>query len=637
MSNSTSQQGLHADSVLHEGRDTKSALARTFHDLAFLAKLLRPELPRFVASVAALAVGQLLLIVIAVLSIGVTVSAIAGTGKDTSWRIGFIFCAVALASAATLMETWWAHELAYKVLANIRSSLFGAIERISPLGLHKRRTADVAARAMGDVEQLEWFYAHTVGTAIVAVVAPIVATTYLGQLIGWPAVLLLVAVLVMVVPVILCFPLQRKHGEERRESSSALGVLLHDGIHGLREIVLLKATSLQEDRIIVSSKQAQRHHQKNQLRTAAEAASAEAVVSITVIGGLLFAAFAIQNGQLQRGDMPIIIVCITASLVPVMALVSMLSRCGEIGACATRVRDVLEAKSPVPETPTPSGKTIKPASPESGSTESTSSKSASCEVRSSPVRQAKTSTAVGIEFRHVSFGYDQGQAHVLTDFNLQLAKGKYIGVVGPSGVGKSTLSTLLMRFADPTHGAVCVDRQDLRQLTPTAHRERISLLPQSGHVFSGSVRENLLVADPQADDAEMEQALRSAGLMSTLDNFDGLATMVGDGNRSLSGGERQRLCLARAILRDSDVLVMDEPLANVDAHVEKTIKKALSENRSGKTTVMISHRVNHVQDADVIVVLEPGGQVITGDHQGLLESNDFYAQMCSQQKTKSAT
>lgn len=580
----------------------RQSLVQTFLDLWFLARMLRSEAAHFVLSVAALVVGQLGLIVIAIMSIQVTIGYIvdpAPHSRADSW-LPWIFAAVVVTAIAALLETWWAHELAYRVLARVRSNLFAAIERVAPLGLQKRRTADVASRAMSDVEQLEWFYAHTVGTGLVALLAPVVASVYLSQRVGAVSAFIVLAALLMVVPVLCFFRIQRIQGQRRRDAMSALGVVIYEGIHGLREILLLNATNRQRERIGNTSRNAHRAHQKNQIRSAAEAAGAECVVSVTVVTALLSSILMVQSGHLQRSDLPVVIVCITAALVPVLSLVSMLSRCGEIGVCARRVRDVLDAPSPLND------------------------------ARNNP--EPINLHERGLCLDGVSFGYAGDSTRVLNGLSLRVTPGQHMGIVGPSGVGKSTLTTLLMRFADPLTGSIRLDGQDLRDISPTSHRERVGLLPQSGHVFRGSVRENLALAKPDATPMQMQAALEAAHLADTLCAHAGLETLVGDGNLELSGGERQRLCIARAILRDSEVLIMDEPLANVDPALETSIIAALQQHRSDKTTIMVSHRVKQIVDSDVIAVLEPDGSTTVGSHTQLLEASAFYAQMCSQQE-----
>lgn len=574
-------------------------------DLVFLGKLLRPRRGKFYASVVALAISHLLGVVLAVLSIQLSVAVITqSTDANSATPVIFaIMAAVVITAIATLVESWWSHELAYGVLSDVRSKVFGAIERIAPFGLARRRTADVAARTMGDVEQLEWFYAHTVGTAIVAGLTPVLATGYLVTLLGPAAGLLLVAVLAMVAAPLLLLNVQRRQGRHRRQSAAEHAVVTSDGVQGLRELILLGAVAQQRDRILRTSTTAHRAHRAVVLRSAAESALAELVLSATIITALLAGAAAISSGTLARQELPTMIVAITAALVPVLALVAMLSRSGEIGACAQRVREVITAPNPISEAP------VATTEPEPA--------------------------AAALTLDQVTFGYSGSNSAVLRNVSVMFPRGKTIAVVGPSGVGKSTLSALLLRFADPQSGALRYRGVDLRAQQPEQHRERVALLPQVGHIFIGTVRENLLLAKPDATDADLQQAINQAGLADTLANYAGLDTHVGDGQRSLSGGERQRLCIARAILRDAEILVLDEPLANVDPALERTITKTLAHNRDGKTTIFITHRLAHICTADTIMVLSADSAPVLGTHEELLASNQYYQTTWATQQSTS--
>jgi ABC-type multidrug transport system fused ATPase/permease subunit len=205
-------------------------------------------------------------------------------------------------------------------------------------------------------------------------------------------------------------------------------------------------------------------------------------------------------------------------------------------------------------------------------------------------------------------------------------------VVGPSGAGKTTLVALLLRFVDPQHGSILLGGHDLRDLPIEQLRSLIAVVSQETYLFGGSVRDNLALARPDASDREIENAARIANAHGFITGFpDGYATIVGERGLRLSGGQRQRLAIARAVLKDAPILILDEATANVDAAAEAAIAAALDRIAADRTTIVIAHRLSTVRHADRIVVLEAGRVVETGDHDALVERHGAYARLVSAQ------
>ena len=235
-----------------------------------------------------------------------------------------------------------------------------------------------------------------------------------------------------------------------------------------------------------------------------------------------------------------------------------------------------------------------------------------------------------IEFRAVSMDYGTGRA--LDKIDLAIPDGRTIAVVGHTGSGKSTLVNLVSRLMDPTEGIVCLDGQDLRDLDPAAVRRHIGFVPQETFLFSASIAENIAFGVENATDEQIRRAAELAGLAGDIDSFpEGYQTMVGERGITLSGGQKQRTAIARAILRNPRILILDDALSSVDTLTEERILSHLADVMRGRTVILISHRVSTVRQADRIVVLERGRIVEQGAHAELVALGGYYADLSQKQ------
>jgi ATP-binding cassette subfamily B protein len=239
-----------------------------------------------------------------------------------------------------------------------------------------------------------------------------------------------------------------------------------------------------------------------------------------------------------------------------------------------------------------------------------------------------------IELQDVSFRYgdDPDGSGIFNGFSLEVKAGERIGLVGPSGGGKSTLVKLLLRFEDPTGGTIKLDDQDITKVTQKSLRQSIGYVPQEPLLFHRTIAENITYGNPSADISTLREAARKAHALEFIDSLpNGFDTIVGERGVKLSGGQRQRIAIARAILKNAPVLVLDEATSALDSESEKYIQTALHELMKNKTTIVIAHRLSTINQLDRIIVIDEGQVVEEGTHNALLKNNGLYARLWAHQ------
>lgn len=490
-------------------------------------------------------------------------------------------------------ESWWSHVLAYRVLSKLRIVLHAAIGRIAPTGLHGRRTGKTAGTVLNDVEQLEWFYAHTAAASLAALAMPVVMITGLVTLIGPWGLLLLVPIGALVVPLWLLAPVQARQGEAVRAELSELKATALEGAQGLRDLISVEATDRWIDQVDHTTGTLQHRRRLFTVRSGAESAWADALLAASTVATLAGLALLVQRGALSADLIPVALVLVFHAYAPVVAVMPMWQRLGELAAAADRVREVTQAPSPVDSS------------------------------------RVSTSTFTGegpIELDQVTHRHPGADTTALEAASATLTPGVTTAVVGASGAGKSTLAHLLVRFQDPTSGTIRIGGRDLATIAEDAVRDQVTLVPQQNQALRATVAQNLRLASPEATEDQLWQVLTAVGLTEEVKALThGLDTRIGEGGGTLSGGQVQRLAIARALLLDPAVLLLDEPVAHLDAFAESVLNTTLRRARAGRTTIVIAHRVSTIRAADEVLWLADGRVRGHGTHTDLLSEPAYRA------------
>jgi ATP-binding cassette subfamily C protein CydCD len=496
-------------------------------------------------------------------------------------------------------ESWASHDLAFRLLAEIRIDMYDALEPLAPAYLVKRKSGDLVSIVGGDIETIEFFFAHVITPAVIAFLVPAVVLIVLA-FVSWPLSIVLAPFLVLAA--VSPFFAQRtaeQLGHEMRSRLGDLTAFVVDGIQGMREIAAFGAGA---DRVEETDRRGWALSKYRVRFLDAQASHAVFIEALTAVGGLAVlatGAWLVVEGNMARTDLPLATLLALTSFGPVNELATTLKHMMETHAASRRVFEVHDEPVVVNDGPG---------------------------VALVPTHSASANSA--ISFEGVGFAYGPGLPEALRDVSLKLESGQTVALVGRSGAGKTTCAQMLLRFWDPLSGRITLQGHDIRDFKLDALRRNIALVAQDTYLFNATIRENLRIAGQDTTDTDIERAAEMANATEFIDAMpDGYETPVGERGMQLSGGQRQRISIARALLKDAPMLILDEATSHLDAVNEQQIRQALERLMEGRTTLVIAHRLSTVRDADRIVVLDRGRVAEQGTHTELLANAGLYAQL----------
>lgn len=454
------------------------------------------------------------------------------------------------------LERLTSHEVTFRLLRNLRVWFYEAIEPLAPARLTHQRSGDLLARVMGDIETLENFYIRAVAPPVVAVLIMLVMVVFTGVL--HPLLVLVLLAAVLLVGVLLPYAAWRsgqQPGAEMVTSRSEMNTALLDGLQGMAELLVFGQEQRQMERVQRLNRQLADSQRAMAFQNGWQTAAGALGVSLTVIAMLVIGIPRLDSIMLAP-----LALAVTACFEAFLPLSSAFQVMGSN----------LEAGRRLVEMTTPD------------------------KVQNSGVK--KEHDLYTIEFDRVTFRYQPDHPPVLTNFNLTIPHGEQVAITGESGIGKTTLVNLLLRFWEVEQGEIRLGGVSLHNYDPEALRHLIGVVSQQPHIFNATIRENLLLARPDADENALVNAAQQARIHDFIVSLpEGYDTWVGEQGYKLSGGERQRLAIARVLLKDAPILLLDEPTANLDAENARLILQAVAHASEGRTTLLITHQPELIQ------------------------------------------
>lgn len=519
--------------------------------------------------------------------------------------IGVLIAVHALSRVVDFGDLYLRHVVGERFIFDLRVRIYEHLQTLSLSFYESTSTGELMSRVTNDVNALESFVTHGVSLTLIDLLRLVGASIVLLSLNWRLALIMLIPLPFMAVGLWIFNHRARPIYRRVRDRLGDINASLQDKLAGIR---VVQAFEQEEAELSHFCEVSQDYLQERIFAIRTWSLFFPALHFTSALGGALvlgFGARMVVNGHLTLGTLVAFLAYIISFYEPLRRLTQVDNTFQQAIAAGERIFELLDRESDIQDTP--------------GAVHLD-------EIEGDVV------------FDQVHFRYakeetlDSDQQNVLHDITFEIAPGEAVALVGPSGAGKTSIANLLCRFYDPDHGRVRVDGHDLREVTVQSLRQRVAVVLQDTFLFNTTVRENLLYGKQEAGEEEMMAAARAAYAHEFIEELpEGYDTEIGERGVKLSGGQKQRLSLARAILADPRILILDEATSSVDAEAEYLIQQALDEVMKGRTALVIAHRLSTIRDADKIIALEDGHIREVGSHQDLLSQGGLYSQLYERQ------
>jgi thiol reductant ABC exporter CydC subunit len=493
------------------------------------------------------------------------------------------------------LERLVSHDVNFRLLARLRVWFYKSLEPLAPARLMHYRSGDILSRIVADIETLEHLYVRVVAPPIVAVLVAILMWFFMWRYDLWLAITTLISMALAGVGVpLLTRALSREPARRLVSLRSELNASLVDGVQGVAELLAFGGEERHQERVGTLSREVAALQERMARIGGLHNSLTGLLTTLAVLVALIVAIPLVTAGELDGVSLAVLALAVIASFEAVASLPLAAQYLENSLEAGRRLFEIVDAEPPVHDPPPPS----------------------------------PTTRGYSLQLKNLRFRYAADEPPALDGVSFTLPQGGSLAVVGPSGAGKSTLVNLLLRFWEYDEGHITLGGQELRTYRGEDLRRMIGVVSQHTYLFNATVRDNLLLARPDAGRAEIERVAREAQIHDFIESLpQGYNTWVGEQGLKLSGGQRQRLAVARALLKDAPILVLDEPTANLDSLTECDVMGAIHSLMVGRTTLIITHRLVGLEAVDEILVLRAGRVVERGPHHDLWQMGGFYRRM----------